>query len=118
MSEVLFKNEGGEYRAGDKVFYVTSGYGHKINYGIGTFVGVTPNKGVQLLVTATKSHWEAVDGLPYSYNDDGYPTWNSQHGENHRYVSYATKRELKRVQTVYERKTTLQCNRIMAIPKQ
>ena len=48
MSEVIFKNEHGEYRVGDRVAFVTTGYNHSVTFGKATIRGITEGGCLQL----------------------------------------------------------------------
>ena len=114
MSEVIFKNEHGEYRVGDRVAFVTTGYGHSVTFGKATIRGITDAGGLQLDVDDQRREWVSADtGEPYDWGVEGYlkrTDWGDETG-----TSAKTGRTFVIKTTPYIRKTTLQLNRVMKL---
>ena len=110
MSEVIYKNEFGEYKVGDKVFAVTSGYGNNVNIFKGVILGITKSK--CLLVKGfhtTKYFKEKETGAPYSYDKHG---WAKERLQDGGFISH-TGFTMVAHYNPYEEKHTLQLNRVM-----
>ena len=112
MSEVIFKNEHGEYRVGDRVAFVTTGYGHSVTFGKATIRGITDAGGLQLDVDDERRDWVSADtGELYDWDVDGYLKKNNWGDE----TATAGGRTFVIKTTPYIRKTTLQLNRVMKL---
>lgn len=114
MSEVIFKNEHGEYRVGDRVAFVTTGYGHSVTFGKATIRGIAEGGGLQLDVDDEHREWVSADtGELYDWGVDGYLKKINWHDE----IATAGKTGRKFVikKTPFIRKTTLQLNRVMKL---
>ncbi len=114
MSEVIFKNEHGEYRVGDRVAFVTTGYGHSVTFGKATIRGITEGGCLQLDVDDQRRDWVSADtGEMYDWDVDGYLTkinWGDETA-----TAGKTGRTFVIKKTPYIRKTTLQLNRVMKL---
>lgn len=114
MSEVIFKNEHGEYRVGDRVAFVTTGYGHSVTFGKATIRGITEGGCLQLDVDDEHIDWVSADtGEPYDWEVDGWLKRNNLRDEIA--TSGKTGRAFVIKKTPYIRKTTLQLNRVMKL---
>ena len=114
MSEVIFKNEHGEYRVGDRVAFVTTGYGHSVTFGKATIRGITDGGGLQLDVDDERRDWVSADtGKLYDWEVDGNLKKISWRDETA--TSTKTGRTFVIKVTPYIRKTTLQLNRVMKL---
>ena len=112
MSEVIFKNEHGEYRVGDRVAFVTTGYGHSVTFGKATIRGITDGGCLQLDVDVERRDWVSADtGKLYDWAVDGYLKKNNWGDE----TATAGGRAFVIKTTPYIRKTTLQLNRVMKL---
>lgn len=71
MSEVIFKNEYGEYRVGDKVAFVKTPYKSTI-FGVATIVGITNGR---LIIEQEKARWVYLnkDGEEWDYRKNRDP---------------------------------------------
>ena len=114
MSEVIFKNEHGEYRVGDRVAFVTTGYNHSVTFGKATIRGITEGGCLQLDVDDQRRDWVDKDtGKLYDWEVDGYlKKINRADGTA---TAGKTGRALVIKTTPYIRKTTLQLNRVMKL---
>ena len=114
MSEVIFKNEHGEYRVGDRVAFVTTGYNHSVTFGKATIRGITEGGCLQLDVDDKRCDWVSADtGKLYDWEVDGYLkkiNWRDETA-----TSGKTGRTFVIKVTPYIRKTTLQLNRVMKL---
>ena len=114
MSEVIFKNEQGEYRVGDRVAFVTTGYCHRVKFGTATIRGITDSGCLRLDVDDMRSDWVSADtGKLYDSEVDGYLkniNWGDETA-----TSGKTGRAFVIKTTPYIRKTTLQLNRVMKL---
>ena len=114
MSEVIFKNEHGEYRVGDRVAFVTTGYNHSVTFGKATIRGITDGGGLQLDVEDHHRDWVSADtGKLYDWAVDGYLkkiNWQDEIA-----TAGKTGRTFVIKTTPYVRKTTLQLNRVMKL---
>lgn len=114
MSEVIFKNEHGEYRVGDRVAFVTTGYGHSVTFGKATIRGITDGGGLQLDVEDHHRDWVSADtGKLYDWAVDGYLKKINWHDETA--TAGKSGRTFVIKKTPYIRKTTLQLNRVMKL---
>lgn len=114
MSEVIFKNEHGEYRVGDRVAFVTTGYNHSVTFGKATIRGITEGGCLQLDVDDRRCDWVSADtGELYNWEVDGYLkkiNWRDVTA-----TSGKTGRAFVIKATPYIRKTTLQLNRVVKL---
>ena len=114
MSEVIFKNEHGEYRVGDRVAFVTTGYNHSVTFGKATIRGITEGGCLQLDVEDHHRDWVSADtGKLYDWAVDGYLKKINWHDETA--TAGKTGRTFVIKKTPYIRKTTLQLNRVMKL---
>ena len=114
MSEVIFKNEHGEYRVGDRVAFVTTGYNHSVTFGKATIRGITDGGGLQLDVEDHHRDWVSADtGKLYDWAVDGYLKKINWHDETA--TAGKSGRTFVIKKTPYIRKTTLQLNRVMKL---
>lgn len=114
MSEVIFKNEHGEYRVGDRVAFVTTGYGHSVTFGKASIRGITEGGCLQLDVDDQHRGWVSADtGKPYDWDVDGYLKKINWHDETA--TAGKSGRTFVIKKTPYIRKTTLQLNRVMKL---
>lgn len=114
MSEVIFKNEHGEYRVGDRVAFVTTGYGHSVTFGKATIRGITEGGCLRLDVDDQRRDWVSADtGELYDWAVDGYLKKIFVCDETA--TSGKTGRAFVIKVTPYIRKTTLQLNRVMKL---
>ena len=114
MSEVIFKNEHGEYRVGDRVAFVTTGYNHSVTFGKATIRGITEGGCLQLDVDDARRDWVSADtGKLYDWAVDGYLKKNTWHDETA--TAGKSGRTFVIKKTPYIRKTTLQLNRVMKL---
>ncbi len=114
IAEVIFKNEHGEYRVGDRVAFVTTGYSHSVTFGKATIRGITDRGGLQLDVDDEHIDWVSVDtGEPYDWEVDGWLKRNNLRDETA--TAGKTGRTFVIKVTPYIRKTTLQLNRVMKL---
>lgn len=114
MSDVIFKNEHGEYRVGDRVAFVTTGYGHSVTFGKATIRGITEGGCLQLDVDDQQRDWVSADtGKPYDWAVDGFLKRINCSDETG--TSAKTGRVFVIKKTPYIRKTTLQLNRVMKL---
>lgn len=114
MSEVIFKNEHGEYRVGDRVAFVTTGYGHSVTFGKATIRGIAEGGGLQLDVDDQREDWVSADtGELYDWGVDG---WLKRiNGRDEIATAGKTGRKFVVKKTPFIRKTTLQLNRVMKL---
>ena len=114
MSEVIFKNEHGEYREGDRVAFVTTGRCHTVTFGKATIRGITEGGCLQLDVDDVRRDWVSADtGKLYDWAVDGYLKKINWHDETA--TAGKTGRTFVIKKTPYIRKTTLQLNRVMKL---
>lgn len=115
MSEVIFKNTRGEYRVGDCVYAVTSGYGHSINIMDAVITGITPSGGLKIEAEHDVHTWvNAETGAEYNWQTDG--PIKKHYGEYRSPDKYfIAKDDVKFVVRVTKeiKKHTLQLNRVM-----
>jgi plastocyanin len=114
MSEVIFKNEHGEYRVGDRVAFVTTGYGHSVTFGKASIRGITEGGCLQLDVDDEHQEWVSADtAKPYDWEVDG---WLKRiNGGDEIATAGKTGRTFVIKKTPFIRKTTLQLNRVMKL---
>lgn len=114
MSEVIFKNEHGEYRVGDRVAFVTTGYNHSVTFGKATIRGIAEGGGLQLDVDDERREWVSADtGKLYDWAVDGYLKKINWYDETA--TAGKSGRTFVIKKTPYIRKTTLQLNRVMKL---
>lgn len=109
MSEVIFKNEFGEYKVGDTVYAVAQGYGHTPNIYEGVILGI---KNGRLKLEVTELYTQLMCG------DATYDS--SLHGRRATYGTPAsegfetdTGKWVRCESRSYKRKTTIYANRVM-----
>ena len=114
MSEVIFKNEHGEYRVGDRVAFVTTGYNRSVKFGKATIRGITESGRLQLDVDDRRREWVDKDtGKLFDWGVDG-TLMNTRWGDETA-TSAKSGRTFVIKTTPYIRKTTLQLNRVMKL---
>jgi plastocyanin len=114
MSEVIFKNEHGEYHVGDRVAFVTTGYGHSVTFGKATIRGITEGGCLQLDVDDEHQEWvSVVGGKPFDWKVDGY--LKRINCDSCTATSDKSNLEFVIKKTPFIRKTTLQLNRVMKL---
>lgn len=114
MSEVIFKNEHGEYRVGDRVAFVATCHNHSVTFGKATIRGITEGGCLQLDVDDQRRDWVSADtGELHDWDVDGY--FKKINWKDGTATSGKTGRAFVIKKTPYVRKTTLQLNRVVKL---
>lgn len=115
MSEVIFKNEFGEYKVGDAVYAVAQGYGHTPNIYAGTILGITENGRLQINVKHESYTWvEQSTGREYDWQTDGRIVWNKNMVDE---MHTDCDQVFVKNHFTFEKKHTLYLNRVMPRPE-